>query len=310
MPKPQKVFQVMSRSHAAATDPVLHRMDWTRTDIEDKGLPRFNSEDITQIRAELRDGAGFVLVDGCGGDAAGGIDAIGSAFYQFGAALGHLLQQNLKQETLVEIADFSDEDAFDDRGYRSPGELTPHTDPPPMLALHCVTPARTGGCNFLVSAESIRNRFRSECPDLLTVLEKGFMYFLPNEAEQGAGIFRGPIPALIDGPGGLSCVYYRPFIERAAERSGTPLSALETEALNRFDRYATDPDLQISLTLQPGETLVLNNFRVLHARNAYEDWPEKSKRRRLLRLWLNADWMPAPPASHAMRSDPMAAKRS
>lgn len=282
--------------------------DWTRADIESAGLPRYDAGDLDCIRRELLHGAGFTLVSGCVSSAAGSIGEAGRDIRRFGEALGFLLPQNIKGETLVEIADFSDEDAFDDRGYRSAGELTPHTDPPPMLALHCINAAREGGENQLVSAESIRKRFRNEFPDLLPVLETGFMYFLPDEKVEGAGVFRGPTPALIDGPGGLSCVYYRPFIERAVAQSGTPLSERERSALDRFDEISTDPELQIRLVLQPGETLILNNYRVLHARDAYIDWPEKARRRRLLRLWLNAEWMPDPPEPHAMRRDPMAEK--
>jgi len=307
--KPQKPNRVMSTINVKQTNTSLRPADWTRKDIENQGLPRYSADDLQSIRTELLEGAGFVLVDGCVSRGHETVESAGEDFRRFGSALGRVLEQNVKRETLVEIADFSDVDAFDDRGYRSPGELTPHTDPPPMLALFCMNAARSGGENRLVSAESIRNRFRSECPELLSVLEKGFTFYLPNETEQGAGSFSKPIPTLIDGPGGLSCVYYRPYIEKAVEKSGTPLTDIEREALDRFDRYSTDPDLQIVYGLKPGEALILNNYRVLHARDSYEDWPEKSQRRRLLRLWLNADWLPDPPEAHAMRRDPMAAKR-
>ena len=249
------------------------------------------------MKTELRDGAGFVLASGL---APADIEA-------FGAALGRPLAQNAAGERLVQIADFSDVDAFDDRGYRSPGELNPHTDPPPLIVLLCERAARKGGTNMLVSAESIRDAIRHEEPDLLSVLEAGLPFFMPDEKTQGAGRAREPLPILLDGPGGLSCVYYRPFIERAAEVADEPLPARAVAALDLFDRLATDPDRQIEYTLRPGETLILNNYRVLHARDAFEDWPEKTKRRCLLRLWLDADWLPAPPPPHAGRRDPMAA---
>jgi len=299
----------MRTVHLQSSDRALLPKNWAQDDMEKQGLPHYAADNLHGIQAELSDGAGFVLVDHCVDKACDTVEAAGHQFRRFGDALGYLLSQNVKQETLVEIADFSDVDAFDDRGYRSPGELTPHTDPPPMLALYCMNAARSGGENQLVSAESIRQRFRSDCPELLPVLEKGFRYFLADEKEQGVGVVSSQIPALIDGPGGLSCMYYRPYIEKAAKNSGLPLSDIEKAALDQFDLYSTDPDLQIRFVLQPGETLVLNNYRVLHARDAYEDWPEKSRRRRLLRLWLSADWMPQPPQAHAMRSDPMAAKQ-
>ncbi len=275
---------------------------WRCRDIERLGLPRYGAGDFAGIKRELGDGAGFVLVSGVGD----GSDDAGAALTRFGETLGRLLPQNAKQETLVEIADFSDEDAFDDRGYRSPGELNPHTDPPPLIALLCVRAARRGGTNRLVSAAAIHDAIRDERPELLPVLEAGFPFFMPDETTPGAGRSRGTIPVLIDGPGGLSCIYYRPFIERAAEVERTPLSPQAVAALDLFDRFASDDELRITHLLEPGEVLILNNYRVLHARDEYEDWPNKEERRRLLRLWLDADWLPAPPAAHAGRRNPMA----
>ena len=282
---------------------------WRRTDVERLGLPSYAADDLAGIKTELRDGAGFALVRDVVGapDGAGSSAAAGACLVRFGGALGRLLPQNARQETLVEIADFSDEDAFDDRGYRSPGELTPHTDPPPLIALLCVRPARQGGENHLVSAETIRQAIREEAPELLAVLEAGLPFFMPDETTPGAGRSRDAIPILADGPGGVSCVYYRPFIERAAEAAGARLPHKSKEALDLFDRVASDPDLQVRHTLAAGETLILNNYRVLHARDEYEDWPQKAKRRHLLRLWLDADWLPEPPAAHEGRRNPMAA---
>ncbi|MEQ9641485.1 MAG: TauD/TfdA family dioxygenase [Alphaproteobacteria bacterium] len=270
---------------------------WRRDDIERQGLPRYAADDLDAIKTELRDGAGFVL--------ASGIEP--ADLERFGDALGRPLAQNAAGERLVQIADFSDIDAFDDRGYRSPGELNPHTDPPPLIVLLCQRAAKRGGTNMLVSAESIRDAIGRESADLLAVLAAGLPFFMPDEKTPGGGSAREPLPILLDGAGGLSCVYYRPFIERAAEVSGAVLPAEAVAALDLFDRCATDPALRIEYALRPGETLILNNYRVLHARDAFEDWPEKAKRRCLLRLWLDADWLPAPPPAHAGRRDPMAA---
>ena len=85
-----------------------------------------------------------------------------------------------------------------------------------------------------------------------------------------------------------------------------PLPEDAVAALDLFDGCATDPEFQVRHIMGAGETMIINNYRVLHARDAYEDWPEKAKRRQLLRLWLDADWLPAPPAAHAARRDPMA----
>ena len=286
-----------------STRPPLPR-NWRRGDIERRGLPYYRLDEIDGIKAELRDGAGFVIVRDsleCPTDAE-------DITVRFGKALGRLLPQNAKRETLVEIADFTDEDEFDDRGYRSPGELTPHTDPPPLIVLMCVRKARNGGTNRLVSAEAIRETLQADAPHALARLEAGYPFFVPDETIPGAGSIWSEVPVFAEGAGGLSCIYYRPFIERAADIGEAPLSARSVEALNLFDTTSSDVDLTVTHTLEPGELLVLNNYRVLHARDDYEDWPEKDKRRKLLRLWLDADWMPKPPISHAIRLDAIASK--
>jgi len=281
---------------------------WCRDDMDRLGLPRYGADEFAKMRAELLDGAGFVLIQGFLALSGDSFDRGSAAerLRRFGAELGRLLPQNAKQETLVDVADFTDEDAFDDRGYRSPGELTPHTDPPPLIVLLCLRPALQGGTNRLVGADSIRHAIREENPNLLSLLEDGFPFFMPDEMTPGAGRVRGVMPIFLEGSGGMSCLYYRPFIERAAEVSGTPLPKQAVEALDLFDRFASDPTLQVLYTLEPGELLILNNFRVLHARDEYRDWPEKDKRRHLLRLWLDADWIPDPGPAHAGRRNPMA----
>jgi hypothetical protein len=42
------------------------------------------------------------------------------------------------------------------------------------------------------------------------------------------------------------------------------------------------------MNFQPGDMQFLKNALILHARTAYDDWPEPERKRHLLRLWLSA----------------------
>jgi hypothetical protein len=42
------------------------------------------------------------------------------------------------------------------------------------------------------------------------------------------------------------------------------------------------------ISLEPADVYLINNYTVLHARAAFEDWPELERRRHLLRLWLTS----------------------
>ena len=42
------------------------------------------------------------------------------------------------------------------------------------------------------------------------------------------------------------------------------------------------------MDFQPGDVQLLNNAKILHSREAYEDHDDLDERRHLLRLWLSA----------------------
>ena len=58
------------------------------------------------------------------------------------------------------------------------------------------------------------------------------------------------------------------------------------EGLDFFFEFANDPDIQLRMDFEPGDLQLLHNHQVLHDRTAYEDWPERERRRYLFRLWL------------------------
>jgi len=45
--------------------------------------------------------------------------------------------------------------------------------------------------------------------------------------------------------------------------------------------------LRLDMNFMPGDIQFLHNHTILHARSAYEDWPEVERKRHLLRLWLS-----------------------
>ena len=71
---------------------------------------------------------GFALLDGIGyGEDR---DIIAARLINLSARLGELVPQSPRAERIEDIKDYSDTDEKDDRGYRSGGELSPHSDPP------------------------------------------------------------------------------------------------------------------------------------------------------------------------------------
>ncbi len=63
-------------------------------------------------------------------------------------------------------------------------------------------------------------------------------------------------------------------------------TADERTLLDLYEKIATSPELRLDMYFEPGDVQLVSNHTILHARTAYTDWPEPSRRRHLLRLWL------------------------
>jgi hypothetical protein len=69
---------------------------------------------------------------------------------------------------------------------------------------------------------------------------------------------------------------------------GIPFSAREIEAIDLFEEIAREPGNRLALPLEAGDLVVINNYVVMHALTALEDYDEAARERRLLRIWLDA----------------------
>ena len=262
---------------------------------------------IPAITASLKR-YGFALLSGLSPDNAR--DTAASQLESLASRLGRIVPQSPRGETVEDVRDFSDTDASDNRGYRSRGELSPHSDPSTMIALYCLHRARSGGESYLVNVRAIHDRIAATDAGLLAELYRGFPFWhvegQHGQAEAAPAPEKRPILAERDGL--VSCVYYRPFVEMAAAARGESLTDRQLAALDQFDAFATSPELALRFQLEPGQTMLLHNRTVLHARTDYEDWPEPERRRHLIRVWIDAPEL-LPAASFHELGDLFAPKR-
>jgi hypothetical protein len=54
-----------------------------------------------------------------------------------------------------------------------------------------------------------------------------------------------------------------------------------------FNELVGGPGLRLEMSFMPGDVQFLHNHTILHARSAYDDWPEVEHKRHLLRLRLS-----------------------
>jgi len=97
--------------------------------------------------------------------------------------------------------------------------------------------------------------------------------------------FRIPVFAVRNGQ--VSVRYARAGFVAGHHELGIPFSDKEVEAIDLFDEIAREPGNHITFPLEAGDLNVINNYVVMHARKAFEDYDEPARKRRLLRIWLD-----------------------
>jgi len=75
------------------------------------------------------------------------------------------------------------------------------------------------------------------------------------------------------------------YIQFAQEYPEVPrLTQAQEDALDLFGDLSDE--LALNMSFEPGDIQLLNNHLIYHARSRYDDFPEKDRKRLLLRLWL------------------------
>ena len=127
---------------------------------------------------------------------------------------------------------------------------------------------------------------RRRRPDLLKVLLEPIETDRRGEVPEGGKAYFS-IPVFNWHDGLLSTIYQRQYIQSARRFPGVaPLSLAQIEALDLLDELANDPNLNLTMELQPGDIQLVHNHTILHDRTAFEDFAEPERKRHLLRLWV------------------------
>src|SRR5690349_9511807 len=235
---------------------------------------------------EVLNGRGFMLIKGLPVERWARREAA-IAFLIIGSQLGALRRQNAQGHLLGHVKDLGkSSDDPNTRIYQTRERQTYHTDSCDVVALLCLHKAKSGGLSSLVSSTTIFNEMRRRRPDLLQILMQPIETDRRGEVPEGCKPYFS-IPVFNWHAGLISTIYQRQYIESARRFPDVPpLTPMQTEALDLLDSLANDPELQLTMELQPGDIQLVHNHTILHDRTAFEDWPEPEHKRHLLRLWV------------------------
>ncbi len=98
-----------------------------------------------------------------------------------------------------------------------------------------------------------------------------------------------PLPPFTDVNGTPRIFYIGWYIRDAQRHPEAPrLTDAQLDAMDMLEQIANDPAFYVEMDFRPGDIQLLNNAKILHSREAYEDHDDPARRRHLLRLWLAA----------------------
>src|ERR1043166_7453336 len=271
-------------------------------DVVKKNFPLGGLKDVlAEIRRELIGGRGMVMVQNFPVDRLDP-EGIPVAYMGLGAYLGNKMVQNKYGHVLGHVKDIGENYGTTGRSYNTSSEVRFHSDACDYVGLLCLHPAKSGGTSRVASSVTLYNTMLERRPDLLEVLTRDFYRSHNGEMTPGTSPwYKQPIFCFTDGY--FSAIGAGSTIEKVLKIPGVPpLTPAQKEAIALYreivDEFAAD------IEFKKGDIQFLANHVTLHSRRAFEDWPEKHRRRHLLRLWLrDPEGRPIPEEQRGTRRD-------
>ena len=145
----------------------------------------------------------------------------------------------------------------------------PYRDPVPTVqVLYCLESSAAGGKNMVVDGFRAAQRLKAEKPEWFDVLANHCARY--EYAGEAGVILRARRPMIELAPDG-ELVAIRFNNRSFAAITDVPFDVMETyyAAYRRLGEIIDDPAMEVTFRLEPGESFVVDNTRVLHARKAY-----------------------------------------
>ncbi|MFN2425038.1 MAG: TauD/TfdA family dioxygenase [Candidatus Binatia bacterium] len=211
-------------------------------------------------------------------------------FWGLGHHLGVPGGQNPQEELLGHVRDYGEDAASPFvRKYRTAANIAFHCDLADIVGLLCLRPAKSGGASRIVSSVAVHDELLRQRPDLAQRLYEPFLLDTRDESRESRMPWV-PVQPCCYSEGRLRTFYHSDYFRSVERHAAAPrFTEQERELLDLYEEIASSPALYLDMSFEPGDVQLISNHTVLHARTQYEDWPERSRRRHLLRLWLSLE---------------------
>ncbi len=255
--------------------------------VEDFALPNLGAR-ATEWSDTLQSGRGFLLFRGfpveCLEPA-----SVELAYVGFGLHFGDPVGQDAHASMLGHVRDEGVARIDPSiRFYRTRERQDFHTDGADLVGLLCLQAAASGGESRIASSAAVYNEMLRIRPDLVEVLYQPLYWDRNDEQSAGEDPFFA-LPVFSDVNGAPRTFFVGWYIRDAQRHPNAPrLTSAQIAAMELLEAIANDPTFHLEMNFVPGDIQLLNNAKILHSREAYEDSDVPGEQRHLLRLWLSA----------------------
>jgi hypothetical protein len=260
---------------------------------------------LARMKHALRFGRGFMLLRGIPRERYSA-DDMARIYFGLGSYLGVPMIQSYLGDVLGHVMNVSDVEP-ESRGYRQGGGQFGHTDSCDIVALMCLRAAKSGGRSRIASATAVYNELLEHHPEMARALRNGvYVRRADADGNHATGVLsRGRIAFYTETQSEVICYLPTGYSRRAivAADPGREWTELEKQALEMVDTIVKSDAFHLDMDFQEGDIQFLNNRLIIHSRTDYEDWPEISQRRHLMRLWLSVPDWPKMPENQILHTD-------
>lgn len=157
---------------------------------------------------------------------------------------------------------------------------------PGVIGLLCERTSLSGGASRVVSAEAACGWLADNRPEAYRLICQSYIrdVVTPGIDKDMDTLKRNTFPVLSPKPE-FEFRYMRYWIEKGHQRAGVPLPPEVLLAFDELDKALAMPEFGASFRLKEGDMLFVDNRRMVHGRDAYED--DSSEARLLWRMWLD-----------------------
>ena len=244
---------------------------------------------MERVKRELDDGTGFVLLDGLPLDALSADEARG-VYWVLGRLLSSPVATKWDGTMLYGVTDTGAAHGYGVRGAATNVELVFHNDNaygvavPDYVSLMCLRPARAGGVTRLCSLYTVHDTLLDGDPDLLARLYEPFYFDRQAEHAPGAPrVSRAPVFGF-DGTRLLARIA-RSLVYNGYALLGETLDRDGARSIDTVDEIMHEDGNFVTFSMRRGQVQFLNNRFIAHHRSRFEDDPDPTRKRHLVRMW-------------------------